>query len=371
MKDDFESKIREVISYADPGVEVLSLTELTPDASLRSYYRLTLQNGWRPSVLAMVFHSTRCPEYESSPNQGKKIGADETFAQLSTYFRAGGLPVPEVFVDARADQIFIVEDFGDRLLADVLLGKETNPPPVRKEFLFQSVALLAELQSLPADPAVVCFSRRFSAGVYRSEVEEFNEFSLAGSAIGGDERAVIAGFFDELSRHLEQLPQRLAHRDYHGWNLVIRDHKICIIDFQDALMATRFYDIVALLNDRDMDQAIGKQLYRETLDEFVRLTGSGADANWQAEYACVLLQRDLKVAGRFAKLVQTRGLDRYGLWIPGTERRIGRNLAKLSRDTSAASGSPFVGSGETKTVLEIIARYRPSVAEGAAQESWY
>ena len=94
-------------------------------------------------------------------------------------------------------------------------------------------------------------------------------------------------------------------------------------------MSTRCYDVVALLNDRDTDSILGPELYRTLLDYFLNLS-EGSKTEILAEYWRVLLQRDLKVAGRFRKLSRSRGLVSYERWVPGTLTRIGRTLRTLA-----------------------------------------
>jgi len=50
--------------------------------------------------------------------------------------------------------------------------------------------------------------------------------------------------------------------------MVTENNKLGVIDYQDALMATRCYDVVALLNDRDTDSALGMLLTPNLLEYF-------------------------------------------------------------------------------------------------------
>ena len=55
--------------------------------------------------------------------------------------------------------------------------------------------------------------------------------------------------FTRLSTELAGLPRLLCHRDYHVRNLMLKDGKIYIIDFQDARQGPPSYDVVSLLKD--------------------------------------------------------------------------------------------------------------------------
>ena len=93
-------------------------------------------------------------------------------------------------------------------------------------------------------------------------------------------------------------------------------------------MAPQVYDFIGLLNDRDTDAALGVDLYKSLVRYCFELSGRRA-GEFFPEYDEALLQRDLKVAGRFAKLVAVRGLEGYRGWIAGTVRRIGRTLQRM------------------------------------------
>ena len=75
-------------------------------------------------------------------------------------------------------------------------------------------------------------------------------------------------------RRLDRQPACLNHRDYHSWNLMIHDEAVCVIDFQDALLAPPQYDLASLLNDRITDAVIQPHMepqlveyYRERANE--------------------------------------------------------------------------------------------------------
>ena len=55
--------------------------------------------------------------------------------------------------------------------------------------------------------------------------------------------------FTRLSTELAGLPRLLCHRDYHVRNLMLKDSKLYIIDFQDARLGPLSYDVVSLLKD--------------------------------------------------------------------------------------------------------------------------
>jgi hypothetical protein len=94
--------------------------------------------------------------------------------------------------------------------------------------------------------------------------------------------------------------RHFVHRDYQSRNLMVRaSGAICWIDFQDALLGPRVYDLVALLNDSY--QEFDRAFVEARLDEFAAAAGLGKDerALLGREFDYVTVQRKLKDAGRF------------------------------------------------------------------------
>src|SRR5882672_2111160 len=58
--------------------------------------------------------------------------------------------------------------------------------------------------------------------------------------------------FVSVARYLAArgFPVPIVHRDFMAWNLHVRDGRLHLIDFQDALLGPDAYDLAALLTDR-------------------------------------------------------------------------------------------------------------------------
>lgn len=347
---------------------IREISAMTPDASLRRYYRVRFERpvmlaGARSgtgdaieSVVAMVFDSVASPEAGGEV----QVRADDAFVELGRFFSAQGVAVPQILLDARDRAVILIEDLGDRQLADFAL---TGKSELLERLLPEALQQIRAIQRIPAVPEFFPYRRSFTAAAYRREMEEFRDFIMVPRSAPAPALAAAEALFDQLATELAQLPKVLVHRDFHGWNLIVDPRgTLRVIDFQDALLATKSYDLVSLLNDRDMDQAIGEPLYRKTVVQFGALLvedgAIGGMDEFFAEYDRVLLQRDLKVAGRFGKLVALRGLTHYGSWIPGTIRRIGRTIERLSaRGGTLAALEQF---------FDQVAAVVPELRDGAA-----
>ena len=383
---DVTALVSDLLQKKFPGISIADVRPLTPDASLRRYYRIRLAapfsfsrgsqrlgSGLEPvsTCIAVLYDAVASPEAT-----GFRIDSDDAYLQLATFFAEHGVSVPLLYADFREQSVFFLEDLGDRALIDVTrTGTKTE---VRDAFL-KAIDQINLIQQIPEDTEFFAFRRRFLAATYIREMEEFRDYCLIPASASQETIAVADALFVFLGAALEKFPQVLVHRDFHAWNLMVdpRD-RVRVIDFQDALIATRPYDLVSLLNDRDMDAALGRELYRElvlygaTQEQDSQMQGGedrageapknpayGGAQGFLYQYDRVLLQRDLKVAGRFAKLVAVRGLSQYAQWIAGTQRRIGRTLERI---IAGGAESPLFA-GFLSSVSPVV----PEVAAGARE----
>jgi len=311
---DTESITREVTAlYREyrSNSKIQSVEQIAGDMSPRRYFRITTE---AESAIAMVFDSRAVPEAG-----GQTLDSYEAVVALTDYLLKCGLPVPKIFAASDETSIIIEEDFGDTFLADFLVQNEEGALGLYK----QAIDLIIKLQSEEIDRSFFAFQRGFTEESYLKEMEETIDFylpwKLKRSVVTPPRMRELLSF---IANRVFQQPTALALRDYHSWNLMATSKGLGVIDFQDALIAPECYDVVALLNDRDTDALLGEKNYQELLEYFF-----AKHPNKLKElYPFVLLQRDLKVAGRLAKMVLNRGLTRYERWIPGTARRIERTL---------------------------------------------
>ena len=141
-------------------------------------------------------------------------------------------------------------------------------------------------------------------------------------------------------------------RDYHAENLIWLPERegarrAGLLDFQDAWIGHRAYDLVSLLQDarRDVSEETAAACMRHYLD------GSGLDAE-RFEAACAVLgaQRNLRILGVFARLAVTRGNPRYIDLVPRVWHHLERDLAHPAL-------------AEVRRILDVLPAPTPSVLE--------
>lgn len=364
-----QEEILQLVTRWQPDAKVTAIHPLTPDMSLRRYFRLEgnfslPETSGVDTMLAMLFDSVASPEV----GLGESKDSDLAYLELTELLGGVRVRVPAVYTSKRDPSVILIEDLGDDLLAEVFLKSPAVSRDSSKaaEFLTYMSDALEQLSlfrniSIASD-SFAC-RRGFTRADYAREMYEFVEFFLSPRSCSPELLASVDKLIDHTADHLLTFDRVLAHRDYHGWNLMLDGKsRIRVIDFQDSLLATTPYDLVGFLNDRDMDVTLGLELYRWSLDYFCNRNALGDE--FRDQYYWQLLQRDLKVAGRFRKIVTVRGIQRYDLWVPGTVRRIGRTLTRLSESQRTPA---LVGE-----CLKLLSEEVDLIVEGAQQyrEGW-
>jgi aminoglycoside/choline kinase family phosphotransferase len=275
------------------------VTPMLGGASTRQFARVGFPSG--KTAVAMYV-----PEAHGSDEIVKQGGpqARWPFLEVRDLLAERGVRVPEILHEACSDGLLLVEDLGDRTLAVTL-----EQFPHLKTSLYQTaIADLVRAQhalaELPQDSIVR--SRAFDQDLLRWEVDHFREWALEARNItlNSSQRDVFEHAAEFLANTIAGFTPSFVHRDYQSRNIMVRfdeqqSFELTWIDFQDALMGPRTYDLVALLGDSY--QVFDKDFIDARLAEYSNLSGlvGSAQQRLRYEFDLVTVQRKLKDAGRF------------------------------------------------------------------------
>jgi len=300
---------------------------LPGDASNRSFYRARW--GDNTSLILMVLadpdpHRQPAEEFTGPVEPVPEI----PFLNVYRYLRRAGIPVPEILHHDEGRGIIYLEDLGDVLLFDLT---RTAPPSEWIGPYEQAVDILLALQhegNRNPDSDCLAFRRRFDVTLFEWEFQHFREEILSPSLRAEKD---LAGEFARISRELAEEPLCLCHRDYHSRNLMLAPGGITVIDFQDALLALRQYDLASLLFDAYVTLDVGAvdRLLRRYLAGWAR-AGNPADdePHFRRVFDLACVQRGLKAAGRFAYINRVKQNPKFLPFIPGIIRNVREVLAR-------------------------------------------
>jgi len=311
-----------------------SVRKLRGDASTRTYYRLSAPSRDPRSLVIMHLpadFATRSDEASAGDR-----APDLPFLDVQRLLEARGVPVPRVLAHDLAHRIVLLEDLGDETFEARLAAR----PRTEWMALYErAVDLLADLHERCArrDLSSVAYRRRFDLALLRWELDHFREWGLEAlhGPLAAADRAELDRHFDALAERLSGAEVGFVHRDYQSRNLMwarpetAGGEALVVIDFQDALIGPRPYDLVALLCDSYVE--LDLPLQRAMLDRYVSNAGlERSDAiDFERTFWLQAVQRKLKDAGRFVFIDRVRHNPDFLPWYAPSLRYVTRALAQL------------------------------------------
>lgn len=301
----------------------MRIEPLTPDASTREYFRINWENA---TAISCVY-----PE-PFAPNE-------QSYLDATNLFVAAGLPVAEIYDYNPAQGIIVHEDFGDQILRSRL---DDVSPSEKDNLLNQAIRLITEIQA--ATPRAFELDAIASHLAFDFEklgweldfftkhyFETFRQIKLS------DENSKnLKTELDSVAKELAARPRVLTHRDFHPANLMVdREHRLRIIDHQDARMGAASYDLVSLLLDRITEPPSEKWIAEKQqffLAERNKIGLAKIDAeDFAHEFRLQTIQRCLKAIGTFSYQTVVRGKTNYVQYIKPMFRVVLLSAEKLNQ----------------------------------------
>ena len=274
-----------------------TLEPASADASFRRYFRVRTAHDPRILMDAPPAHEDCRP-----------------FVAVAARLRGAGVNAPTVH-DADLDNGYLLlDDFGDETYLDAVAT------PARAAPLYaDALAALVRMQATPLAPGEL---PDYDEKLLRFELSLFSEWYLS-LHLGCEVPAWLPAVFDALVESARAQPQVFVHRDYHARNLmVVAGGNPGVLDFQDAVRGPVTYDLVSLLRDAYVEWPDARvDAWIADYRALARAAGvdTGADdATFRRWFDWMGLQRQLKIAGIFARLNHRDGKPRYLADIPRT-----------------------------------------------------
>lgn len=258
----------------DAGWEGARVVPLAGDASFRRYFRVEA-----PGRTAVLMDAPP-PEEDCRP-----------FVMMAEWLRTQGFAAPALLAHDLDRGLLLLEDFGDRRLAEVVAGDPGREAPLYA----QALDLLRALHGRPAAPVA-----RYDMAVLLREADLFNQWYLPAVDLPSPPGWVEA--WRSALAPVAETGNVTVLRDYHAENIMLLNNGgLGLLDFQDALVGHPAYDLVSLLQDARRD--VSEELETRMLDRYGPLD--------RAAYALLGAQRNAKILGIFARLWRRDGKSRY------------------------------------------------------------
>jgi aminoglycoside/choline kinase family phosphotransferase len=249
------------------------------------------------------------------------------FLEVAELLESKGLPVPSIYVEDLANRIILLEDLGDVTFEQRL---HRSPRADWERLYGAAIDLLADLHErcLDLPEGSIVAQRSFDRELLDWELDHFREWGLeAPFGVGdSDQTATLRSAFSRIVSEIEAMPYGFVHRDYQSKNLMVGPTgRLTIIDFQDALLGPRAYDLVALLCDSYV--SLDVELQESMIERYAALRRIDL-ATLRLEFWHVALHRKLKDAGRFIYIDRVRKNPDFLQWFPQSLVYVGRALGQ-------------------------------------------
>lgn len=222
----------------------------------------------------------------------------DTFARMRGLF-AKTMTAPRVI--AKDGGFCLLEDFGDNWY--LRARNKSNCGALYNA----AIRALARMQTTPPPR----FVRFYDDAMLRAEMLLFDSWYCRRHLrrkLSAPECKALANARDFLSAEIIRQGKVLVHRDYHCRNLmVVGKRSPGVLDFQDAVCGSPFYDVVSLLRDAYTYWTMAEQ--KKMLQYYCKHAKKGGiklpddfAGSWRM-FNIIGAQRGLKVLGIFARLV--------------------------------------------------------------------
>ncbi len=301
--------------------------KLKGDASNRSYYRV---GRFPESNVVMVMPPDAAKKSEEATKGDAP--AELPFVNVHRYLKGLGVRVPEILHYDELAGIMVLEDLTDLTFEQALEGGK------HQERLYgEAVDLLARIRAsaeAKVDTSCIAYGRAFDEDLYDWELHHFREWGMegwSGKKPTAAERAELDQIFRRIAKTLAAEPKGFTHRDYQSRNIMVKGGELVVIDFQDALLGPRQYDLVALLRDSyvELERPFVEKMLDRYIAQLERLSGEKIDARAFKDFFDLLtVQRKLKDAGRFEFIHRVKGNPGFLVSIPASLRYVKDALAR-------------------------------------------
>ncbi|ABS61758.1 aminoglycoside phosphotransferase [Parvibaculum lavamentivorans DS-1] len=342
MSSSREETIRAFLASA--GWAAAERRPLAGDASTRRYERLSL-NG-RPAVLMDWPSGPDAPVVPGRAAYSRIAHLAEDcrpFVAIGEHLRRLGLAAPEIYAADLERGLLLLEDLGDNVYGE-LIARGAGPSGEKLDELYRAgIETLLRLQSVPA-PAMLPVGDgsehkvpHFDESVYRAELDVILDWYFP--VVLKDEaspsmREDYHALWTSLRAMVDAGVPTLFLRDYHSPNMLwLGDRagaaRVGLIDYQDALIGNRAYDVVSFLQDARRDVPVERE--QAMLAHYVAQANAelqGFDEEqFRASYATLGAERALRLIGLWPRLLKRDGKPQYMAHMPRTMDYLRRNLA--------------------------------------------
>jgi aminoglycoside/choline kinase family phosphotransferase len=287
------------------------IKKIEGDASFRKYFRISYKKN--SYILAFA-------EKEKKSNI-------LNYVLINKFLRNKGINSPKVIDYNYKNGLALLEDFGNKTYLQII-SKSKNKFNIYKSL----IKYLIKLQRIKFQQNIFRF-KKYNFKVLKREIDLFFIWYLphvlkikSNSQILKLRRLLLSILRNNFIKN-----NYFVHRDFHISNLMACksrfNNKIGVIDSQDALIGSKAYDVVSIIDDVRIktDFLLKEKLF----DFYLSLAKREKNFNthqFKKEFSILSVQRAMKIIGIFSRLFKRDKKSRYLKLIPYTWTILNKRL---------------------------------------------
>lgn len=255
----------------------------------------------------------------------------DSFIAIGRYLYDWGIPVPKIHLYDNFSGLVFLEDLGDVKLQKLILN--TKDPEKVALYYKTVIDVLIKMSTSGAEGFDI--SCTYQTPYYSKELilekecRYFVDAFLRGY-LGMDYS--FEDFIDEFElladKTLKFQVNGFMHRDLQSRNIMFKDNKFYIIDFQGGRIGPVQYDLASLLIDPYVD--LPYQLRAQLVDYCIKEFAKSLQINEEQFRYCFRycsLSRNLQILGAFGNLIRMSGKSYFEQYIPAAVKTLKYNLS--------------------------------------------
>ena len=241
------------------------------------------------------------------------------FVPIADFLKAAKFNVPEILYDRSQHNVALIEDLGDT----DLLSLKDQAFKTRLPFYRSALEQIDRLfyTKVPKDLELM---PPFDANLYRWEQKYFFDYFIEDFLKESPVAMEKNEDFIDMAEALGASHKHLVHRDFQSQNLMIKNGKIYMIDFQGLRRGRQEYDLASLIFDPYMDHSEDERA--ELLDMWEDISDERPETSLFHKCAA---QRLMQALGAFGNIIENRNDEWYRQHIPTAMK----SLLFVTKDT--------------------------------------
>lgn len=252
------------------NISYKSIIPFNPDASNRRYFRVLSTSE---NFILML---------------DDNLQNLQNFINIADFLLKKAFFAPKIIKADLTEGIAILEDFGDNTFTAVLILN----PKAEAEIYQKATKVLIDLSKVK-EPS---FIPKFTIDELTQRALLFIDYYAPNKSY---KQEIEQEFNRLIPKAFEVIPCCIALRDFMVDNLMLlKDGQIGLLDFQDARIAPKGFDLMCLLEDARRD--VSPNIIKNCKEQYIKETGVNKDG-FELAWSIMGAQRHLKEVGLFAK----------------------------------------------------------------------